>query len=565
VPALDLILHNLVALGVSLVLLMVLGQLLLSAVLRLATYLLHTSMFGAKNAEAFQRRMKRATLMAVALGGLMLLAGAIVLSFMQRRALDLVKLWFGHLQREDFEAVGLHVAYAVGIVVAASIAGSLGRKGVDALTKLAERSTLLASSRELTTEALSRLRTAFRLAIFWGASSWVSVALGFPSVVRRAVFLASDVLVSFYSCRFLVVLAHLAVDLLFAMSGKLTKLESPLKYLGNLTHLKGITKRCIDYFVYVAAATWVADQFTPDTWFSRAGRVGIRIVAIFYASRVLIEVCLLFINEIFLNKTAGRTSGEIQQRRTLVPVAVGLLRYGIYFSALVMVLREADIDPTPLLAGAGVLGVAVGFGAQAFVGDIVAGFFILFENVLLVGDNVEVSGVRGMVEEIGVRITKIRDESGVLHAIPNGEVRKVANHSKVYVNAVVEVHVPYDEDLARVREVLRTVSAEVLEAELGQRGVLAQGDAHALEVKVHELGQQTVMLRVLARVPPGKDLDIATKLRLRLVDELRANDMAPKNLPPALESAKLQIARPTDAVQPAAGESSSAALPLFKP
>src|SRR5262249_13738450 len=121
----------------------------------------------------------------------------------------------------------------------------------------------------------------------------------------------------------------------------------------------------------------------------------------------------------------------------------------------------------------------------------------------------------------------------------------------------VEVHVPYDEDLTRVREVLSGVGAEVLEAELGQRG--------EVEVKVHELGQQTVMLRVLARVPPGKDLDVATKLRSRLVDELRANDMAPKNLPPALESAKLQIARPPEIVQPAAVESSSVPVPMFKP
>ncbi|WP_394850565.1 mechanosensitive ion channel family protein [Pendulispora brunnea] len=560
VPALDLILHNLVAFGIALVLLMVVGQLLLSGVLHLAGYLLHTPLFGAHNAEPFRKRMKRATLIAVAVGGLLLFIGAMVLTFLHRRALDLVKVWFGNLRQEDMEAVGLHVAYAVGIVVAASLAASLARNGVDALTRLAERSALLSSSRELSVEVLSRLRTVLRLAILWGAASWVTFALGLPPSIRRVVVLATDVLVAFYGCRFLVVLAHLAVDLLFVMSGKLTKLESPLKYLGSLTHLKGITKRCIDYFVYVAAATWVADQFTPDTWFSRAGRVGIRIVAIFYASRVLIEVCLLFINEIFLNKTAGRTSGEIQQRRTLVPVAVGLLRYGIYFSALVMVLREADIDPTPLLAGAGVLGVAVGFGAQAFVGDIVAGFFILFENVLLVGDNVEVSGVRGMVEEIGVRITKIRDESGVLHAIPNGEVRKVANHSKVYVNAVVEVHVPYDEDLTRVRELLQSVSAEVLEAELNHRGVV--------EVKVHELGQQTVTLRVLARVPPGKDLDMATKLRLRLVDELRAHDMVPKNIPgAALESVKLQIARPAEPVQPVVNEGTTAAapLPIFKP
>src|SRR6185369_3247090 len=167
-----------------------------------------------------------------------------------------------------------------------------------------------------------------------------------------------------------------------------------------------------------------------------------------------VEVCILFINELFITKAPEEAAGNLQRRKTLVPVAEGLLRYGIYFTAIIMALREASIDPTPLLAGAGVLGVAVGLGAQAFVGDIVAGFFILFENLLLVGDLVEVSSVKGKVEEIGVRITKIRDDAGVLHAIPNGEVRKVANHSKAYVNAVIDVHIPYEEDVGRVRSLL---------------------------------------------------------------------------------------------------------------
>ena len=111
---------------------------------------------------------------------------------------------------------------------------------------------------------------------------------------------------------------------------------------------------------------------------------------------MLVEVCVLAMNEIFLERSK-QDEAAYQQRQTLVPVAAGVLRYGIYFSAVVMALREAGIDPTPILAGAGVVGVAVGLGAQAFVGDIVAGFFILFENLFLVGDFIAVGDIKGKV------------------------------------------------------------------------------------------------------------------------------------------------------------------------
>lgn len=147
------------------------------------------------------------------------------------------------------------------------------------------------------------------------------------------------------------------------------------------------------------------------------------------------------------------------------------------------------------------------------MGDIVAGFFILSENLLLVGDLVEVSGVRGKVEEVGVRITKIRDDSGVLHSIPNGEVRKISSHSKDHVNATVDVFVPYEEDPRRVRALLTSLAEEVLEAETGKRA--------GVEVKVQEPSEGSVMFRANMRVPPGKDEDLGDALRARLLESLR--------------------------------------------
>jgi small conductance mechanosensitive channel len=560
-PTLDLILHNLVALGVVVVVVMLISQLIMAAVLRIADPLFRSSLFDGlakTDRDAFRRRVKRGTIVVVALISVALLVGSVIASFIGIRALDLAKGAWAWLRGQDFGPLRTRLLGAGGIVIGAVITDLVARAIVGGLAKALERSTWLSPRREPLSEAAKRLRTALRTAILCGALLLICDTMAIPAGVRRIVLLASYVLVAFYTSRLIVAAAHLAVDLLFDASGKLARLESPLKYLGSLTHLAGITKRALDYFVFVGAATWVADQLTPGTWFSHAGRIGIRIIAIFYASRVVVEVCMLFINELFINKAAGRTEAELQQRRTLVPVAMGLLRYGIYFGALIMVLKEADIDPTPLLAGAGVIGVAVGLGAQAFVGDIVAGFFILFENLLLVGDLVEVSGVRGKVEEIGVRITKIRDDSGVLHAIPNGEVRKVSSHSKAYVNAVVDVYVPYEEDARRVGPLLAAAAEAVLEAETGSRGLV--------EVKVQELNEASVMLRVIARAPPGKDEDIGDVIRARVLSELRDAGIGAPRMRRAvlIDDGGLRIAAPPEAGS-AEDEESKGPPKLFQP
>jgi moderate conductance mechanosensitive channel len=541
VPTLDLILHNLVALGVVVVVLMLLSQLILAPILAISKRMLRSSLFNELTAEdraAFRRRLRRGALVVVALLSVALLIGSFFMSFLGLRALDLARAAFTRLREQDLAPLTARLPKALAIALCALIVDAIVRAFAAGLGNALTGSARFSARREALSQAITRLRTALRTALLCGAAILIADTLVLPEGVRSAAAFVSYLLVAFYASRLIVAVAHLAVDLLFDLSGKFSRLESPLKYLGSLTHLSGITKRAIEYFIYVGAATWVANELTPNTWPARAGGIGIRIIAIFYASRVVVEVCLLFINELFLSNASGRGETELQQRRTLVPVAMGLLRYGIYFSALVMVLKEADIDPTPLLAGAGVLGVAVGLGAQAFVGDIVAGFFILFENLLLVGDLVEVSSVRGKVEEIGVRITKIRDDSGVLHAIPNGEVRKVSSHSKGYVNAVVDVYVPYEEDLRRVRTLLTSVAESALEAETGKRG--------AVEVKVQELGEGSVLFRVVARVPPGKDEDVGDALRACVLEELREAGVAAPRARRAvlIDGAELRVAAP---------------------
>jgi len=217
--------------------------------------------------------------------------------------------------------------------------------------------------------------------------------------------------------------------------------------------------------------------------------------------------------------TGCRTLAENQQRLTLVPVANSVLRYAVYFCMIIMALQEVGVDTSPILAGAGLLGLAVGLGAQTLVGDIVAGFFILFEGVFLVGDRIRVGEAVGTVEEIGIRLLKIRDEYGVLHCIPNGEVRLVANHARDYVNAVVEFSLPYDEDIPTILVHLR--------AQLSEKRSMHPDILSDTDFSIQGLLDTGALIRSLTRVKPSCDDSVGDVIRVELFNLLTALGVTP--------------------------------------
>lgn len=185
--------------------------------------------------------------------------------------------------------------------------------------------------------------------------------------------------------------------------------------------------------------------------------------------------------------------------RTIAPLLKSLLKYGTIFVAGVLVLRAMGVDPTPIIAGAGVIGLAVGFGAQTLVKDVISGFFLLFEGVIAVGDVITFGNSSGVVEEVGLRVTKYRTFSGELWVIPNGEIRAFGNYNRQWNRAVVTVGVAYEQDVGKAMRVLEEVGkiwAEehrdiVLEAPVVQ-GIMSFDDSAVtlrLVVKVRPLKQ----------------------------------------------------------------------------
>lgn len=213
------------------------------------------------------------------------------------------------------------------------------------------------------------------------------------------------------------------------------------------------------------------------------------LVLSFFATRISDAV----VRRLF-DRLASERLGEHQRRlKTLGAILGSVLRYTIYFIAITTVLRRMGVETSSILAAAGIVGLAVGFGAQNLVKDVIAGFFIILEDQFGVGDYITAAGVSGIVEEVGLRVTKLRDFGGQLHIIPNGSLDLTTNHSRGPMRAMITIDVAYEENLEHVLTVLEGAMAELAgeQAELISEGPKVLG--------VTNLGNHGVSILLWAR------------------------------------------------------------------
>ena len=150
-----------------------------------------------------------------------------------------------------------------------------------------------------------------------------------------------------------------------------------------------------------------------------------------------------------------------KRARTLGSLINNVTTITITGAAVLIVLDEFGVNITPVLTGAGIAGLAVGFGAQTLVRDIISGFFMILEDQVRVGDSAAINGTGGLVEQINLRTIVLRDEEGTLHVFPNGSITTLANRSKDFSYYVITMGIPYHEDVDRVTVILRDVGAEL--------------------------------------------------------------------------------------------------------
>ncbi len=215
------------------------------------------------------------------------------------------------------------------------------------------------------------------------------------------------------------------------------------------------------------------------------------------------------------------TSEAERRAETLSSVLNNAARVAVLGFLLLMVLQEFGVNIAPLIAGAGIAGVALGFGAQSLVKDVISGFFLLMEDQFGVGDLVSIEDKHvGTVERMTLRVTQLRDAEGRVHFIPNGSISRVVVLSRDFSKALVDVEVGYDADLDRIFAVLESIGVELRRArpELFLEPTAVQG--------VEAFGKDGCTIRTLTKSAPGKQFDVARLLRKRIIERFREEGIA---------------------------------------
>jgi small conductance mechanosensitive channel len=411
--------------------------------------------------------------------------------------------------------IGTMVAAAWGPIAIAAGKLALAAAAIIAAALLSRR--LLARARVFA--SLNRLIVAtacFVLIVFaWG---WLALPPRGSEILLFAlrVYLLIAIGVMIVRCTALI------VDALDAFSLRSSREQGWASHYDQVRPLLPTLRLCLEYALWIGIASLVFLQFGALRGLSWWGLRLVEAIGIFFAGRVVIELGALEIARRML-PDHGLEDAERRRRATLVPLVRSTFVYAGYFAVAVLILSALGFNAMPFLAGAGILGVVIGFGAQSLIDDLVSGFFILLENNYLVGDVIEVGPAKGVVEAIEFRTTKIRDTDGRLHVLRNGAIKPIVNYSKDYAMAVVPVEVAYDADLRGVFTTLRHA---------GERVRAANSDVLADTVidGITAFGVSSMTVRTSTRVKPGRHEGVAAALRLQIKEMFdRQAPAAPRN------------------------------------
>jgi small conductance mechanosensitive channel len=247
-------------------------------------------------------------------------------------------------------------------------------------------------------------------------------------------------------------------------------------------------------------------------WVSESGaRILLLILLAFAANRFAASVIRNAEQEII-----GADDIKMFERRKRLQTVGGTLRRFfsilIWSAATLMVLRELDVDITPVLTGAGIAGLALGFGAQTLVKDIISGLFLITEDQVRLGDVAEINGIGGAVEEINLRTIVLRDLEGTVHHISNGEIRTLANRARDFSYYVIDIGVGYDDDTDRIVEAVRAAAEGLMQDPKFSASILEP--IEVLGVDAFKASEVTLRFRI--KTLPLKQWEVGRELRRRI-------------------------------------------------
>lgn len=247
---------------------------------------------------------------------------------------------------------------------------------------------------------------------------------------------------------------------------------------------------------------------TNDGDMNFLGKV-IKILIIIIVIKVLVSLINKLIARALGNKKGKNIFVNNKRANTICEVLKKIVKYVLYFIGIMMVLDMFNVNTTSILATAGIGGLAIGFGAQSLVKDIITGFFILIEDQYAVGDFISIESLEGIVEQLDLRVTKLRDFSGDLHIIPNGTVQVVTNKSRGAMRALVKVFVAYEEDIEKVSKILEGLCDDI---KSNNDSIL---DGPSI-LGITDLGESNISITIVAKTKPMEQWAIEREIRKKI-------------------------------------------------
>ncbi|WP_058300560.1 mechanosensitive ion channel family protein [Gorillibacterium timonense] len=246
----------------------------------------------------------------------------------------------------------------------------------------------------------------------------------------------------------------------------------------------------------------------PDMWWGLLS-VLLKVLLILVAARLINRFARTAIAKMIVEKDSSRLRINARRSKTIGVLVENVITYAVNFLAILLILSQFNFDLAPLLAGAGVVGLAIGFGAQSIVKDIITGFFIIFEDQFAVGDVIQTGTYRGTVESIGLRVTTIRAWTGEIYILPNSTIQAVTNYSMSNSVAVIDLSFNYQDDVEKAIEGLKPILQKLYET---NPYVVSEPVVHGIQT----LGESNAAVRISLECQPNTRQSIVRELNLEL-------------------------------------------------
>lgn len=259
----------------------------------------------------------------------------------------------------------------------------------------------------------------------------------------------------------------------------------------------------------------IIKQFNLSPVTTEAISKSIRVILILIFMTILIKISIAIIDKFVAKQKNMRISFDEKKANTLGELLKSIVKYGVYFIGIMSILNT--VFGTISITFAGIGGVAIGLGAQNLIKDIINGFFIIFEDQFAVGDYINIGDKGGVVESIGLRLTKLKDFNGDIHIIPNGNIAIITNHSRSDMRILVDIEISHEEDVDKVINVLQSTCNEI------------EGHEDIVEppkvIGITSIKESGVVVRVSGKAKPMTQWDVENLLRKKIKKSLDDNNI----------------------------------------